>query len=129
MASITSTAIAGPPLDLSTPRRIHVVGVGGSGMSAIASVLVAMGHRVSGTDATASPVLERLRTEGVDARAGHDPSAISGVDAVVVSTAIPADDPEVVAAREAGIRVVGRAGGLAAIRRAGRKVALCCWLG
>ena len=93
-------------------------------MSAIASVLVAMGHRVSGTDASTSPVLDRLRSEGVDARPGHDPSAVAGVDAVVVSTAIPTDDPEVLAAREAGVPVVRRAGALAAISRARRTLAV-----
>src|SRR4051794_10098146 len=115
MASLTSTAITGTSLDLSTPRRIHVVGVGGSGMSAIASVLRAMGHRVSGSDASASPVLDRLRDAGVDVHAGHDASSVASAELVVVSTAIPTDDAEVVAARAAGIPVLRRADVLAAI--------------
>src|SRR2546423_10695959 len=96
---LTSPPIAAPLLDLSTPHRIHVVGAGGSGMSAIAGVLLAMGHTVSGSDAAESPVLERLRAGGAKVHAGHDAASVAGVDVVVVSTAIPADDPEVVAAR------------------------------
>jgi UDP-N-acetylmuramate--alanine ligase len=118
------TAIAGLPLDLSTPRRIHVVGVGGSGMSAIASVLVAMGHRVSGSDASASPVLDRLREAGLDVHAGHDPASVATAEVVVVSTAIPSDDPEVLAARAAGIPVLRRADALAAISGQRRTVAV-----
>jgi UDP-N-acetylmuramate--alanine ligase len=103
------------PLDLSIPRRIHVVGVGGSGMSAIAGVLLAMGHEVSGSDASDSPVLQRLAAAGATVRAGHDPDAVTTSEVVAVSTAIPADDPEVVAARRAGIPVLRRAEVLAAI--------------
>jgi UDP-N-acetylmuramate--alanine ligase len=103
------------PLDLSIPRRIHVVGVGGSGMSAIAGVLLAMGHEVSGSDASESPVLQRLAAAGASVRAGHDPDAVARSEVVAVSTAIPADDPEVVAARRAGIPVLRRAEVLAAI--------------
>src|SRR4051812_2600008 len=124
MPSVTSTAIAGTALDLSTPRRIHVVGVGGSGMSAIASVLAAMGHRVSGSDASPSAVLDRLRDGGIDVHAGHDPSSVASAECVVVSTAIPADDAEVVAARDAGIPVVRRADALAAIASQRRTVAV-----
>src|SRR4051794_28075071 len=124
MPSVTSTAIAGTALDLSTPRRIHVVGVGGSGMSAIASVLVAMGHRVSGSDASSSPVLERLRDAGLDVHAGHDAAAVGRAEVVVVSTAIPGDDPEVAAARDAGIPVLRRADALTAIAAQRRTIAV-----
>src|SRR5438270_6298840 len=107
----------GPPMrslgsrsiDLSTAKRIHVIGAGGSGMSAIATVLLAMGHDVSGSDAAPSTVLDRLATAGARVHTGHQPSSVAGVDAVVVSTAIPADDPEVTAARDAGIPVLRRA--------------------
>ena len=91
------------------------MGVGGSGMSAIASVLLAMGHDVSGSDAAASPVLDRLAAAGARVRAGHDPRAVAGVDVVLRSTAIPLDDPEVAAATAAGIPVLRRAEALAAI--------------
>ena len=93
-------------------------------MSAIASVLLAMGHRVSGSDASTSPVLDRLRAMGADVHAGHDRGAIAGADVVVVSTAIPTDDPEVVAARDAGIPVIRRADALAAIGRQRRTIAI-----
>ena len=59
-------------LDLSAPRTVHIVGVGGAGMSAFATVLVRMGHRVSGSDLRESRALERLRALGVDAHVGHD---------------------------------------------------------
>ena len=104
-----------PPLDLSNPCRIHVVGVGGSGMSAIAGVLLAMGHHVSGSDTSDSPVLSRLAAAGASVRVGHAPEAIGAADLVAVSTAIPADDPEVLEASRAGIPVLRRAEVLAAI--------------
>jgi UDP-N-acetylmuramate--alanine ligase len=108
-------AIAPLAIDLSTPRRVHVVGVGGAGMSAIALVLRAMGHAVSGSDAVDGPVLDRLRAAGVAVGVGSDPARIDGVDAVAASTAVPADDPEVAAARAAGIVVLRRAEALAAM--------------
>jgi UDP-N-acetylmuramate--alanine ligase len=111
-------------LDLSNPRRIHVVGIGGSGMSAIASVLLEMGHEVSGSDAAASAVLDRLRDAGARVGAGHDAGAVAGADLLAVSTAIPPDDPEVVAARRAGIPVLRRAEVLAAICATRRTLAV-----
>src|SRR5438067_120463 len=87
------TAPGSRTIDLSTGQRIHIVGAGGSGMSAIATVLLAMGHRVSGSDAAASPVLDRLAAAGADVHAGHDTASVEGADVVVVSTAIPVDDP------------------------------------
>jgi len=89
-------------------------------MSAIAGVLLAMGHAVSGSDAAESAVLDRLRAAGADVHTGHDPASVSGADVVAVSTAIPADDAEVVAARAAGIPVLRRAevlGAICAVRR------------
>jgi UDP-N-acetylmuramate--alanine ligase len=84
-------------------------------MSAIAGVLLAMGHAVTGTDASSSEVLDRLAAAGADVRAGHAPDVAADADAVVVSTAIPADDPDVVAARAAGVPVLRRSEALAAI--------------
>jgi UDP-N-acetylmuramate--alanine ligase len=101
--------------DLSRPRRVHIVGIGGSGMSAIAIVLAGMGHQVSGTDAAASPVLDRLVAAGIEARVGHDPSSLVQADMVAVSTAIPPTDVEVVAALARGLRVWRRGEVLAAI--------------
>ena len=104
-----------PSLDLSHPLRIHVVGIGGSGMSAIAGVLLAMGHHVTGSDAAASSVLDRLRAAGADVHVGHDPATVAGADVIAVSTAIPPGDPEVAAAQAAGVPVLRRAEILAAI--------------
>jgi UDP-N-acetylmuramate--alanine ligase len=103
-------------LDLSQPRAIHVVGVGGAGMSAIATVLARMGHTVSGSDLRDSPSLERLRLLDVTTHVGHAAEHLTGhLDAVVTSTAIPDSNPEVVAARERGIPVLRRADALRAI--------------
>ena len=101
--------------DLSPPLRLHVVGAGGMGMSAIATVLVAMGHRVSGSDLKSSPGLERLRSLGVEVSIGHRADNVVGADAVTFSTAVPATNPELVAAAAAGIPVMRRAEMLAAV--------------
>lgn len=111
-------------IDLSSPKRIHVIGAGGSGMSAIASVLASMGHKVSGSDAADGVALSRLKDAGVDAYVGHNPVLVATVDAVAASTAIKADDPEVMAARNAGIPVLRRADVLAAIAAVKRTVAV-----
>jgi UDP-N-acetylmuramate--alanine ligase len=111
-------------VDLSRPRRIHLVGVGGSGMSAIAGVLAAMGHVVTGTDLKDSANLERLRAQGVTVSVGHDRSRVVGAEIVAVSTAIPPSNPEVVAAGELGLPVLRRAEILAAIARTRRCVAV-----
>ncbi|MGZ4710824.1 MAG: Mur ligase domain-containing protein, partial [Acidimicrobiales bacterium] len=77
-------------LDLTAPTRVHVVGIGGAGMSAIATVLAAMGHHVSGSDLKESAGLERLRALGVTVTVGHDAANLpADVDAVTTSTAIP----------------------------------------
>ncbi|HEY2813336.1 MAG TPA: UDP-N-acetylmuramate--L-alanine ligase [Acidimicrobiales bacterium] len=107
-------------VDLSRPRHIHIVGVGGAGMSAIASVLASMGHTVSGSDLKESRSLRRLEALGVDVHVGHDGALVDGAELVAVSTAIPERNPEVVAARERGISVARRAdilGAIAATRR------------
>jgi UDP-N-acetylmuramate--alanine ligase len=112
-------------IDLATRRRVHVVGVGGAGMSAIAEVLVAMGHDVSGSDLKESTGLERLRALGVRVAIGHDAANVDpGVDFVAISTAIPARNPEVRAAEELGIPVVRRAALLAAIASTRRAIAV-----
>jgi len=102
-----------PTLDV--PRRVHVVGVGGPGMSALATVLADMGHRVSGSDLVESPVLDRLRAAGVDVRIGHDANHVRGCDVVTGSPAIPAGHLEYDAARRAGVAVATRADALAAV--------------
>ncbi len=103
------------PLDLSRPRRLHVVGVGGPGMSAIAIALAEMGHVVSGSDLRERPVLDRLRAAGVTVHIGHRRSHVLGCDAVTASTAIPDNNNELDEARRLGIPTLRRAGMLAAI--------------
>ena len=103
------------PLELSIPHRLHVVGVGGPGMSAVAIALAEMGHRVSGSDLREHPVLERVRAARVDVLIGHDRAIVHGVDAVTASTAIPDRNIELDEARTTGIPVLTRAGMLASI--------------
>ncbi|MBK8321155.1 MAG: UDP-N-acetylmuramate--L-alanine ligase [Betaproteobacteria bacterium] len=98
-------------------NHIHFVGIGGSGMSGIAEVLASLGYRVSGTDIAESPIVRRLRERGIRVEIGHDASRIAGADAVVVSSAVKPDNPEVVAAREARVPVVPRAMMLAELMR------------
>ena len=113
-----------PELDLATASTVHVIGVGGAGMSAIATVLAQMGHRVSGSDLKDSPALERLRLLGIDARVGHAAANVpTGADAVVASTAIPESNAEVVAAVERGVPVL-RADALRAVVATRRSIAV-----
>ena len=110
---------------LGEPRRVHVVAIGGAGMSAIAAILASIGHQVSGSDQATSAVLDRLRAQGIDARVGHDPDAIDpSIDLVTRSTAVRDDNPEVVAARALGIPVWSRAQILAAIAATRRTMAV-----
>jgi UDP-N-acetylmuramate--alanine ligase len=97
--------VADPTIDLSGPRRVHVVGIGGAGMSAIASVLHWMGHTVSGSDMKDSTGLDRLRALGISVQVGHSARNIADVDLLTISTAIPDHNVEVRAAREASIPV------------------------
>ena len=115
-------APAPPTVDLAAPRRIHVVGAGGSGMSAIATVLLAMGHRVSGSDLASSAALDRLASLGAAVAVGHVPENVGDAEALAVSTAVPPDNPEVVEARRRGIPVLRRAEVLAGIVAARRAV-------
>jgi UDP-N-acetylmuramate--alanine ligase len=121
-------ASAGDPgvdVDLSEPRRVHVVGIGGAAMNAIASVLVSMGHEVSGSDQAESPALDRLRARGVAVHVGHDAANIDdGTDVVTVSTAIPLVNPELQAARTRGLPVISRGRMMAAIAARRRTVAV-----
>jgi len=95
--------------------RVHLVGVGGAGMSAVATLLAARGLSVSGSDAADGPALPALRAAGVDVRVGHDGSLVEGVDTLVVSSAVRATNPELARARELGLRVWHRSQALAAL--------------
>jgi UDP-N-acetylmuramate--alanine ligase len=98
-------------------QHLHFIGVGGSGMSPLAEIFRRLGYRVSGSDLAASAVTERLAALGVQVHLGHDAAHIAGAQAVVASTAVKADNPEVLAARAAGVPVVPRAVLLAELMR------------
>lgn len=91
-------------------RKLHLVGIGGAGMSGLARLAVQAGYAISGTDRDDSDALRALRTLGVDARVGHTADAVpADVDAIVVSTAIAADNPERAVAVARGVAVLHRA--------------------
>ena len=105
-------------------RHIHFVGIGGAGMSGIAEVLLNMGYVISGSDLSDGAVLQRLQGLGVKTCVGHQADNIRGADAVVTSTAVKADNPEVVAAHDKLIPVVPRAVMLAELMRLKQGVAI-----
>ena len=98
-------------------RHVHLVGIGGSGMNGIAQVLVNLGCQVSGSDLKESPTTRRLAEQGAVIHFGHAAGNVAGADAVVISSAVRADNPEVVAARAQRIPVVPRAEMLAELMR------------
>ena len=105
-------------------NHLHFVGIGGAGMSGIAEVMLNLGYVVSGSDLAKSAVTERLQSLGARVFCGHDKKHIRGADAVVISSAVHEDNPEVVAARELGIPVVPRAVMLAELMRLRRGIAI-----
>ena len=105
-------------------NNIHFIGIGGSGMSGIAEVLHNLGYVISGSDLADSTTLRRLAGLGIKTYVGHAASNLASVDAVVTSTAVRADNPEVVAAREKHIPVVPRALMLAELMRLKRGIAI-----
>lgn len=110
----TLVDLSGPPM------RIHVIGVGGAGMSAIAIVLAGMGHHVTGSDRRDSAMIDRLSAIGIGVGVGSDARRVAGVDVVTHSTAVPASDEELAGARSAGITTLTRSemlSGISATRR------------
>ncbi len=105
-------------------RHIHFVGIGGSGMSGIAEVLLNLGYQISGSDLTDSATLQRLAALGIRTHIGHAAANVAGADAVVTSTAVKADNPEVLTAREKHIPVVPRALMLAELMRLKQGIAI-----
>lgn len=89
-------------------HKIHLIGIGGSGMRAIANILIQKGYEVSGSDVKESDVIERFRQMGATVHIGHNADYVQGVDAVVRSTAIREDNSEIVAAKEQGITILHR---------------------
>ena len=105
-------------------KRVHFVGIGGSGMSGIAEVLMNLGFQVSGSDLNANAVTQRLKKLGAQVVKGHAAENIAAVDAVVVSSAVKDDNPEVAAARARKIPVVPRAMMLAELMRLKQGIAV-----
>ena len=105
-------------------EHIHFVGIGGSGMSGIAEVLLNLGYRISGSDLSQSAVTQRLASLGATISFGHQADNVKGADAIVTSTAVANNNPEVIAAREGRIPVVPRAVMLAELMRLKRGIAV-----
>ncbi len=105
-------------------QHIHFVGIGGVGMSGIAEVLFNLGYTISGSDQADSATLQRLQALGISTCVGHAASNVSGADAVVISTAVQGDNPEVIAARERHVPVVPRALMLAELMRLKKGIAI-----
>ncbi len=105
-------------------RHIHFVGIGGAGMSGIAEVLFNLGYTITGSDLADSPTLKRLASLGIQTSVGHSAAHVIGADAVVTSTAVQSDNPEVLAAREKRIPVVPRALMLAELMRLKQGIAI-----
>ncbi len=105
-------------------KHIHFVGIGGAGMSGIAEVLLNLGYTISGSDLAAGPVLQRLGGLGIQVSVGHEAAHVEQADAVVTSTAVQADNPEVLEARRRRIPVVPRALMLAELMRLKQGIAI-----
>ena len=98
-------------------RCLHFIGIGGAGMNGIAQVMLNLGYRITGSDIRANAATDRLEEQGATIYIGHQGEQVAAADAVVISSAVKADNPEVVAAREQRIPVVPRAEMLAEIMR------------
>ncbi|MBM3341130.1 MAG: UDP-N-acetylmuramate--L-alanine ligase [Betaproteobacteria bacterium] len=105
-------------------KKVHFVGIGGSGMSGIAEVLLNLGYEVSGSDLASNAATRRLVSLGAAVHQGHVAQNVAGADAVVVSTAVKADNPEVLAARDKHVPVVPRALMLAELLRLKQGIAI-----
>jgi len=105
-------------------RTLHFIGIGGAGMSGLALVAHALGARVTGSDRSDSTYCDRLRTAGIEPAIGHDPANLPEGAEVVVSTAIPDDNPELSAARAAGGRILHRGDLLGELSRMKRTIAI-----
>ncbi|HET8523353.1 MAG TPA: UDP-N-acetylmuramate--L-alanine ligase [Thermomicrobiales bacterium] len=121
------TAPGGRPASLALPpppAAVHFIGIGGIGMSGLARILRAWDYRVTGSDAAESPQTAALSREGIPVVIGHGATAAANADLLVISAAIHEDDPELLAARAAGVRVIKRAELLGMLANARRSVAV-----
>lgn len=105
-------------------RQIHFIGIGGVGMSGIAEVLCGLGYAVSGSDLKENSQIRHLRELGAEIRIGHHADAMEGADVVVVSSAVPSDNPEWRAAQDARVPVVPRAAMLGELMRFSHGIAV-----
>ena len=105
-------------------RQIHMVGIGGAGMSGIAEVLLNLGYDISGSDMSDSAVVKHLRSLGARIAVGHAAENVGNVQVLVKSTAIAEDNPEVVEARRRNIAIIPRAEMLAELMRLRQGVAI-----
>lgn len=117
MKAMPGNTFEGMPL-MRRVRNVHFVGIGGAGMCGIAEVMHNQGYHITGSDLVANHATERLRGLGIPVHTGHSKDVVSSVDAIVVSTAIPANNAELQAARDARIPVVTRAEMLGELLRA-----------
>ena len=124
MSAADVAAWSDPVPSLEELGAVHFVGIGGAGMSGIARILLARGVRVSGSDRRDTPTLLALRALGARVAVGHNPENLGDADTLVVSTAIRADNPELVAARERGLLVLPRAVALASVMAGRRSIAV-----
>ncbi|MFH7324702.1 UDP-N-acetylmuramate--L-alanine ligase [Aeromicrobium sp. JJY06] len=104
--------------------RVHLIGIGGAGLSAIALLMHEAGVDVSGSDGKDSAVLDRLRAAGITCHVGHDAAHLADRDTVIASTAVPEDNPEVVEARRRGLRLWPRSAGLMSTMLGDRRIAI-----
>ena len=102
-------------IDLREYKRIHCIGIGGIGLSAIAEILLSRGYQVSGSDMKESDMAEKLRADGIDVIVGHSADNVEGVDLIIYSAAIGMDNPELAKAEELGIPAITRAQALGAL--------------
>ena len=112
------------PVAVGELGRVHFVAIGGAGMSGIARIMLARGVPVSGCDAAVSPALDELGALGARVSVGHSAAHLADVDTMVISSAIRADNPELVAARQRGIRVLHRAAALASVMTGRQGIAI-----
>ena len=102
---------------MSRIKKIHFIGIGGVGMGGIAEVMLNLGYQVSGSDMRENKIVKRLKSLGAEIAIGHDAANIAGSDVIVVSTAVPEENPEVIAARKQRIPIIRRAEMLAELMR------------
>jgi UDP-N-acetylmuramate--alanine ligase len=122
---VQNDKLEGEPMTLDKAKRMHFVGIGGAGMSAIAWVLLKQGFQISGSDLGENTMIHRLRKHGARIFFGHVEENVAEADILVVSSAIRHDNPELVAARDRGMPIMHRAEVLAEILNTGYGIAIC----